>query len=114
LGLPKYDGFAKVLEEGAYNVGGHRGYDTATSWEEIQSRTTTTTVNNKTVTTHPNTNTNTNNDDEDEDGGGDGVGEQEKQKQKIPLPDDLYQELKEFITPLNERLFALTGKRCNW
>mmetsp|Transcript_6873 Transcript_6873/g.7750 ORF Transcript_6873/g.7750 Transcript_6873/m.7750 type:complete len:114 (+) Transcript_6873:231-572(+) len=106
LGLPKYDGFTQVLEEGAYNVGGHRGYDTATSWEDIQSGTTTTTTPNITTTT-----TTTNNND-DEDNGGGAVGEQ--QQQQIPLPEELYQELKEFITPLNERLFALTGKRCNW
>jgi len=30
------------------------------------------------------------------------------------LPQDLRQELLEFFEPYNERLFALTGRRCNW
>jgi len=30
------------------------------------------------------------------------------------LPPDLKRELREFVTPFNERLFELTGKRCNW
>ncbi|KAL3906004.1 MAG: hypothetical protein SGILL_009452, partial [Bacillariaceae sp.] len=34
LGLPYFD-FSAVVGEGAYNVGGHRGYDTATPWEEV-------------------------------------------------------------------------------
>ena len=36
LGLPDYD-FEKVIAEGAFNVGGHRGYDKATTWDEIAS-----------------------------------------------------------------------------
>jgi len=95
LGLPKYDGFDAVVGEGAYNVGGHRGYDTATSWDEIQEE------EGEEEGSSPSSTqgtmiTNNNNDN------------------VIPLPDDLYQELKDFIDPLNERLFALTGKRCNW
>jgi len=30
------------------------------------------------------------------------------------LPPDLKQELLDFVRPYNERLFKLTGKRCNW
>ncbi len=98
LGLPKHDGFDEILNEGAYNVGGHRGYDTATSWEEIE--------------VEKATNGTTNED----------ASEEEKvdttndipMTNGIPLPEDLYLELKEFIDPINERLFALTGKRCDW
>jgi len=99
LGLPEYDGFESVIAEGAYNVGGHRGYDTATSWEELQLEHNT----NETLS-------------------GDSISELSATgtetifatKNKIDLSEDLYQELKEFIDPLNERLFALTGKRCDW
>lgn len=35
LGLPDYD-FGPVIAQGAYNVGGHRGYDTATSWNDVR------------------------------------------------------------------------------
>ena len=38
LGLPDYD-FEPVIAQGAYNVGGHRGYDTATSWSEVRNET---------------------------------------------------------------------------
>ncbi|OEU17032.1 hypothetical protein FRACYDRAFT_269179 [Fragilariopsis cylindrus CCMP1102] len=101
LGLPKYDGFDAVVGEGAYNVGGHRGYDTATSWDEIQQQ-------------------QQQQQDEKEEGSsssstqGTTIANNNNNNNGIPLPDDLYQELKDFIDPLNERLFALTGKRCNW
>ena len=35
LGLPSFD-FADVVAQGAYNVGGHRGYDEEVSWETVQ------------------------------------------------------------------------------
>lgn len=38
LGLPDYD-FEDAISQGAYNVGGHRGYDTATSWNELKNET---------------------------------------------------------------------------
>jgi len=38
LGLPDYD-FEPVISRGAYNVGEHRGYDTATSWTEVHNET---------------------------------------------------------------------------
>ena len=99
LGLPKYDGFDQVLNEGAYNVGGHRGYDKATTWEELELEKATIVEkvdafkdgDKQTTTTASTSMTN-----------------------GIPLPDDLYLELKDFIDPMNERLFALTGKRCDW
>ena len=95
LGLPKYDGFDAVVAEGAYNVGGHRGYDTATSWEEIE------------LEHESQTKGNTGNDT--------GLSENSASvRNGYPLPEDLYQELKEFIDPLNERLFELVGKRCDW
>jgi len=95
LGLPKYDGFDAVLAEGAYNVGGHRGYDTATSWEEIEQE--------------------YGSQNESDKGNDIGLAESGASVTNgYPLSEDLYEELKEFIKPLNERLFALVGKRCNW
>lgn len=35
MGLPSYD-FSDVVAQGAFNVGGHRGYDKATPWEELE------------------------------------------------------------------------------
>ena len=32
----------------------------------------------------------------------------------IPISDELRKEYMEFVNPYNERLFQLTGKRCNW
>ena len=83
LGLPDYD-FEKVIAEGAFNVGGHRGYDKATSWEEIASE-----------KSQSNNTT-------------------EKEEEEIPLSDSLKAELLEFLKPFNERLFELVGKRCDW
>jgi hypothetical protein len=36
LGLPSYN-FSTVVKGGAFNVGGHRGYDTELAWNEIES-----------------------------------------------------------------------------
>jgi hypothetical protein len=93
LGLPRHEGFDEILAEGAYNVGGHRGYDKATSWEEIE------------LEQQPKSSSA----DSDEPTSG-----KEPMTNGLPLPEDLYKELKEFIDPMNERLFALTGKRCDW
>lgn len=79
LGLPDYD-FEQAISQGAYNVGGHRGYDTATSWSELYNETETAAVIQK----------------------------------EIPLSAELRQDLEEFLKPLNERLFSLVGKRCDW
>jgi len=100
LGLPRHDGFDQVLAEGAYNVGGHRGYDRATPWEELLLEEEEDGDNNATTTT---------NSTEDENSEG-----SHPKTKEIPLPEDLYQEVKDFIDPYNERLFALTGKRCDW
>lgn len=89
LGLPEFD-FSDVVSEGMYNVGGHRGYDEATSWEEVTG---------KDAEAHQ---------EEDEH---DLLEEREK---NIPISDELRQELLEFVKPFNERLFELTGQRCNW
>jgi hypothetical protein len=129
LGLPSYN-FSAVVAQGAYNVAGHKGYDSATSWEELELEgkvLTTTTRSGSQEGTEPPT----------------GIGstdsssgalvspttgpvpsaadisnltehEQYASTNGIPLPEELYLELKDFIDPINERLFALIGKRCNW
>lgn len=38
----------------------------------------------------------------------------EQKNDSLPLSTEFRQELEEFIQPYNERLFALTGRRCNW
>jgi hypothetical protein len=81
LGLESYN-FSSVIAEGAYNVGGHRGYDKATSWAEVEEE---------------------EHDLQEEDG-----------EQAIPLSEELKQELQDFLDPINERLFQLTGRRCKW
>ncbi|VEU34753.1 unnamed protein product [Pseudo-nitzschia multistriata] len=125
LGLPAFDGFDQVLAEGAYNVGGHRGYDTATSWEELE------------LEKQQKEQQQQNNDESSSRYSSSGSGGPNRTRHRyaaaedvptapkgaapgtlttngIPLPEDLYRELKDFVDPLNERLFALTGKRCNW
>jgi hypothetical protein len=98
LGLPTFN-FSVAVGEGAFNVAGHKGYDKEVSWDEIErekeSR------NKKTS-------------------GGGGGGEDNEQdgepssSQIIPLSAEFRQELEDFLRPYNERLNALTGKRCNW
>ena len=99
LGLPSYN-FSKVVGEGAYNVGGHRGYDKATPWEEVNLESSETTA------VETNSSANATNTTKDADSTPDTNG--------IPLSKDLYKELREFVKPFNERLFELTGKRCKW
>ena len=43
LGLPNYD-FSDVVNQGAYNVKGHQGYDKPTSWEETEKQHTNETI----------------------------------------------------------------------
>lgn len=103
LGLPKFDGFDEILNEGAYNVGGHRGYDKATSWEELEKEKTMDEA--ETIAVDESSNAT------------ESMSAEESSipmTNGIPLPEDLYWELKDFINPINERLFALTGKRCDW
>jgi len=75
LGLPDHN-FSSIVQGGAYNVGGHTGYDHEISWEVVK--------------------------------------RDEEQGSEIPLSDSIRQEVIEFIKPFNERLFNLTGRRCNW
>lgn len=84
LGLPKFD-FDDVVNKGMYNVGGNEGYDKVTTWG-TQER----------------------NDDgskEEATGNNDAI---------IPLSDGLKKEVLSFVEPYNERLFEISGKRCNW
>jgi hypothetical protein len=100
LGLPSYN-FTQVVSEGAYNVGAHRGYDKATTWEELKAERDCVSSNCSSV----------------ESGNGKSeskVSEQSSTTSGIPIPLDLYQELHDFVRPYNERLFELTGKACKW
>ena len=98
LGLPEFD-FSEVVAQGMFNVGGNRGYDLATPWEEV----------------------------EQEAAAGENAEIEDEMKQKldehdlleereenIPISDELRQELLDFVRPFNERLFQLTGQRCSW
>lgn len=76
LGLPRYANFSDVVQGGAFNVGGHRGYDKEISWDKI--------------------------------------GNEHKKDTEIPLSPEFRKELEEFIRPYNERLFEISGRRCNW
>uniref|UniRef100_A0A7R9ZM67 Uncharacterized protein n=1 Tax=Craspedostauros australis TaxID=1486917 RepID=A0A7R9ZM67_9STRA len=113
LGLPRYDNFSAVVAKGAYNVGGHRGYDKATGWDTVNAE-------------------------HEQDGDGTRKLSHKKQKHKkgetkveeqqaadsthenaintggVPLSAEVHQEFHDFVGPYNERLFALTGRRCNW
>jgi hypothetical protein len=110
LGLPSYN-FTSVVEEGAYNVGGHRGYDKATSWEELekdqedQEEETMDVMSNATMTNTTQKQFHHSND---------AATPSPVMTNGIPISQELYDELQEFVKPFNERLFALTGKRCNW
>ena len=88
LGLPEFD-FSNVTEEGRYNVGGHRGYDTVTPWNS----------------------TNPSNDHDNE-------GEEQTLEQLdaelTAISDGLMKQLLDFYRPYNERLFKLIGKTCPW
>lgn len=100
LGLPTFN-FSIVVGEGAFNVAGHKGYDKEVSWDEID----------REEAAHNKESTIT---------GGDSVGEDNQQQHdeesssQIPLSAEFRQELEDFLRPYNERLYALTGKRCNW
>jgi hypothetical protein len=108
LGLPPYN-FTDVVAEGAYNVGGHRGYDTATSWEELQQEEEDGGVQGDNETDHDTSAANADHDDND------GTSTTTTPMTNgIPISQELYDEIQEFVKPYNERLFALTGKRCDW
>lgn len=73
LGLPRFN-YTNVTSTGLYNVGGHRGYDTVTEWNETN----------------------------------------DYAYDDIPISKELRKEYLDFVEPFNERLFQLTGKRCDW
>ncbi|KAL3801774.1 hypothetical protein HJC23_001170 [Cyclotella cryptica] len=87
LGLPEFD-FSNVTAEGMYNVGFHQGYDTITSWDDIQNE------------------AEAENDTDDRDFANIGY--------DVNLSDELRDELVDFFQPYNEALFRLTGKTCQW
>lgn len=132
LGLPPYN-FSDAIAEGAYNVAGHKGYDTSTSWEELELEGQQHEGTEYSLEDGPSTdadaaaaNSNSNSNlgspssrppvsSTTIDGAaGTYDDEQYARTNGIPLPEDLLAELKEFIDPINERLFVLIGKRCNW
>lgn len=78
LGLPEYN-FSGIVSGGAYNVGGHRGYNKEMKWDSVKE-------------TRVEVNT----------------------TRQEALPEAFREELLNFIRPFNERLFQLTGRRCNW
>ena len=86
LGLPEFD-FTNVTDGGMYNVGFNQGYDTVTSWEDIE---------NKTVN------------DEDSD-----YQDFANIGYDVDISDELRNELADFFRPYNEDLFQLIGKRCH-
>lgn len=83
LGLSSYN-FSRAVSQGAYNVGGHRGYDKEISWTELQEEENVNATESLVAT------------------------------KEIPLSDEFRKELDEFIRPYNERLFQLVGRRCDW
>lgn len=87
LGLPEFD-FTNVTDGGMYNVGFNQGYDTVTSWEDIE---------NKTVN------------DEDSD-----YQDFANIGYDVDISDELRNELADFFRPYNEDLFQLIGKQCKW
>jgi hypothetical protein len=125
LGLPSYN-FSSAVALGAYNVAGHKGYDSATSWEDMELEGKLMTTTTATISSSSSSSSIL----------GDGTEAAESaavypvssttvvahgtdpkeyaSTNGIPLPEDLFNELKDFIEPINERLFALIGKRCKW
>ena len=87
LGLPSYN-FSGIVGAGMYNVGGHKGYDKVTSWEEVA----------------------------DEHGGEKQTEEihEEEVKEEIPITPEFRRELLDFFKPHNQRLFKVIGRRCQW
>ena len=93
LGLPSYN-FSGIVNAGAYNVGGHKGYDKVTSWETVgvEHEETQAPEQLANVTTRTPT----------------------SEESEIPLSEEFKQEMLEFYKSHNERLFKLVGRRCNW
>jgi hypothetical protein len=87
LGLPEFD-FTNVTNQGMYNVGFHQGYDTVTTWDDIEKV--------------------SESDNDKNDRGYANIG------YNVDLSDELRMELIDFFLPYNEDLFRMTGKRCKW
>lgn len=88
LGLPDFD-FTNVTSTGRYNVGGHEGYDTVTTDEEIAEEVADEIIEEQIVANS-------------------------SQIDLTAISEELMTELLEFYRPYNERLFELIGKRCAW
>jgi hypothetical protein len=84
LGLPSFN-FSDTVNRGAYNVGGHHGYDNEVSWNELEEE-------------HSTNETDVH----------------DIMKEDIPLSPEILLELQNFVRPYNERLFKLVGRRCDW
>jgi hypothetical protein len=104
LGLPSYN-YSEVMGQGAFNVGGHRGYDKATSWEELQEEEKEQVDPSSSSSATLDVSSSSKNDDTKKDDSAD---------DGIPLSAELRQEVLDFVRPYNERLFQLVGKRCEW
>jgi len=88
LGLPPYD-FGPVVQQGAYNVGGHKGYDKVTTWDTVQKE-----------------------EGEREEENDNKEKETFEKDESIPLSPEFKKELFKFLNIHNERLFEVIGRRC--
>jgi hypothetical protein len=86
LGLPSFN-FSEIVSEGAYNVGGHKGYDKVTSWETVEEE---------------------HQEEPREQQHSDTVDEE------IPLSDELRAELLAFFKIHNDRLIKVVERTCKW
>jgi hypothetical protein len=94
LGLPSFN-FSGIVNAGAYNVGGHKGFDKVTSWETVGAG--------REVLPHQQSNVTRTT-----------PSPEEPEEMEIPLPVDFKQEMLDFYKPHNERLFQLVKRRCQW
>ena len=114
LGLPFYN-FSSTIAGGAFNVGGHRGYDKETSWTKVQNEqemsSNTETITKRGSTLAKTTTLESSSETNSYDHSNSSI---VTSGSEIPLSKELLQELDEFLQPINERLFQLIGKRCDW
>ena len=108
LGLPSFD-YTPIVDQGAFNVGTNQGYDQATPWEELESDPLLTPP--KDFVPQPLASLNGSEALGPPEGG---IDQEPLNDAAIPLSAELRKELLDFVHPYNERLFQLTGKRCNW
>lgn len=92
LGLPSFN-FSGIVNAGAYNVGGHKGYDKVTSWDTVGAAREETQPPEQLNVTTPSPSS---------------------EEGEIPLTPEFKQEMLDFYKPHNERLFKLVRRRCNW